>query len=62
MPAYRLSYRATMEGDEMRFLSVWTVKDNKVWTVTYTSDPGRFIAGMGDVERLLTSIKLPSAS
>lgn len=61
-PAHRLSYRATLEGQEMRFLSVWTVRDNKVWTVTYTSDPDRFIAGMGDVERLLASIKLPSAS
>jgi len=61
-PAYRLSYRATLEGDEMRFLSVWTVRDKKVWTVTYTSDPDRFIAGMGDVERLLVSIRLPSAT
>ncbi len=61
-PAHRLSYRATLEGTELRFLAVWTVVKNKVYTVTYTSDPDRFIAGMGDAERLISSIRLPAGA
>lgn len=61
-PAYRVAYRATVEGTDLRLLSVWTVRSNKIWSVTYTSDPARFGAGLPDVERMIASIRLPSAS
>ncbi len=59
-PAYRLAYRADLGSGDLRFLAVWTVRSGKAWLVTYTADPDRFDAGLPDVERLLTTIELPT--
>jgi len=58
-PAHRAT--GTTAGGERRFLSVWTVHDRDVWVITYASDdgPGRFAAGMADVERMLGTMKVP---
>ena len=45
---------------EYRFLVVWTIRGTTAWLVTYTSDPDRYAAGLPDVERLLTTIRLPA--
>jgi len=59
-PAYRLSYRGDLGSGDLRFLAVWTVRSGKAWLVTYTADPDRFDAGLPDVERLLTTVELPT--
>jgi len=58
-PAYRVTYRADLGKGELRFLVVWTIHGGKAWQMTYTSEPTRFDDGLPDVERLLTSLKLP---
>ena len=58
-PAYRVSYRAELDGDEYRALAVWTIRDGEVWLVTYTSDLARYNPGLPEIETLLTSIELP---
>ena len=60
-PGARITHSSTDNGG-MRYLSVWTVRSGGVWLVTYTSDagPGRFNGGTADVERLLTTMKLPA--
>ncbi|MDQ6797487.1 MAG: DUF1795 domain-containing protein [Actinomycetota bacterium] len=60
-PAYRVSYRAAVGGSgELHFLVVWTIRGDKAWQMTYSSDLARYDAGLPDVERLLTSLNLPA--
>ncbi len=59
-PAYRVSYRADLGSGELRFLVVWTIRGDKAWQMTYSSDLARYNAGLPDVERLLTTLNLPA--
>jgi len=59
-PAYRVSYRADLGSGQLDFLVVWTVRGDKAWQMTYSSDLPRYDAGLPDVERLLTSLNLPA--
>ncbi len=60
-PAHRVSYRADVGGSgELHFLAVWTVRGDKAWQMTYSSDLARYDAGLPDVERLLTTLNLPA--
>jgi hypothetical protein len=60
LAAYRVVWQGELPGTQtLRFLSEWTVVRGQAWLVTYTSDPGRFDAVLGSVERLIDSIRLP---
>ncbi|MGI8809889.1 MAG: hypothetical protein ACR2KK_19015 [Acidimicrobiales bacterium] len=60
-PGRRILHRTTDDGGR-QYLSVWTVRSQGVWLVTYTSDagPGRFGGALTEVERMLTTMKLPA--
>ena len=63
LAAYRIVWQGSLPGAQtLRFLSEWTVVRGQAWLVTYTSDPGRFDAALGNVNRLIESIRLPSVS
>jgi len=59
-PAYRVAYRGDLGSGEVRFLVVWTIRGDKAWQMTYSSDPARYDAGLPDVERLLSTLSLPA--
>ena len=63
LAAYRIVWQGSLPGAQtLRFLSEWTVVRGQAWLVTYTSDPGRFDAALGNVDRLIESIRLPSVT
>ena len=59
-PAHKISYRADLGSGDLRFLAVWTIRSGKAWLVTYTADPARFDQALPEVERMLTTIRLPA--
>ncbi len=60
LPAYRVSYRAEMDGADLRFLLVWAFRGDVVWLVTYAADAARYDQGLPEVERVLTTVEVPA--
>lgn len=60
LPAHKVQGHSTEEGTEIRFMQVWTVRGDTAWVVTYTADAARFDEALSDVERMLTTIRLPA--
>jgi hypothetical protein len=60
LPAHRITYRADFGSGEQQVLSVWTMKNNRIWLVTYSADPARYSSALPEVERLFGTIQLPA--
>ena len=60
LPAHRVTYRADFGSGEQQVLSVWTMRNNRIWLVTYSADPARYSSALPEVERLFGTIQLPA--
>jgi hypothetical protein len=56
----QLTWHVTKNGTTIRFLSVWTLRNQAAYIVTYTADDAGFDAPIADVRRLIASIRLPT--
>jgi hypothetical protein len=56
------TWHAALGAVTHRFLSVWAVRGQLAFLVTYSSDAGHFAAPLADVKRLIASIRLPPVS
>jgi len=42
LPAYKIVYTATIDGDQLKLLQTWTVKDGKAYVITYKGFPTNY--------------------
>jgi len=59
LAGHEVIWRLSRSGKTIRFLSVWTLRRGKAYLLTYASDDANFSAPLGDVRRLIASVRLP---
>lgn len=59
LAAQQVTWHLSKNGTTIRFLSVWTLRAKTAYIVTYTADDAGFDAPIGDVYRLIASVRLP---
>jgi hypothetical protein len=57
-----ITWRVTQGGSSLRYLSVWAVRGQLAFLVTYSADAKNFARPLADVRRLIASIHLPPAA
>jgi hypothetical protein len=57
-PAYRVLYEAYDETLDLKWLQVWTVKDNRAYIITYTAKQDQFRDHLSDVEDMIRSFEI----
>ncbi len=59
-PAYRVLYEAYDETMGLKWLQVWTVRDNRAYVITYTAKQDQFRDHLSDVENMIESFEIAS--
>lgn len=61
LPAREEVWEGKIAGsqEDLKYWSIWTLKDGKAWTVTYTSKPDKFAAKLTEAKEIGTSVQLP---
>jgi eukaryotic-like serine/threonine-protein kinase len=54
----RVTFSTVENGKEFKKLQVWTLRQNKAYTITYTAEPERFDRFKDDVEKTIESFEI----
>jgi serine/threonine-protein kinase len=57
-PAYKMVYTATYEGDFQKATQIWTVKDGKVYLITYKTAPDDYNTNLSAAQQMIDSFKI----
>lgn len=57
-PAYKIVYTATYDGDFQKATQIWTVKDGKVYLVTYKTAPDDYNTYLSAAQQMIDSFKI----
>jgi eukaryotic-like serine/threonine-protein kinase len=58
LPAYKIVYTATVNGDQLKVLQTWTVKDNKVYVITYKAAPDNYDTYASTAQQMIDSFQI----
>jgi len=58
LPAYKIVYTATVNGDQLKALQTWTVKDGKVYVITYKAAPTNYDAYASSAQQMIDSFHI----
>jgi PsbP-like protein len=56
--AYMVSYTATYDGDYLKFIEIWTIKQGKEYLITYKADPQNFDTYASTAQQMIDSFKI----
>ena len=59
-PAHQVIYTGKEEGYTLKHLQIWTIKDNKVYIVTYTAEINKYSEYLRTVEKMINSFEIKS--
>jgi hypothetical protein len=57
-PAYKVSYTATYDGNNLKFTQIWTIKHGKEYLITYKADPKNFDTYASTAQQMIDSFKI----
>jgi len=57
-PAYKIVYTATVNGDQLKLLQTWTVKDGKAYIITYKAAPSNYDTYASAAQQMIDSFKI----
>jgi PsbP-like protein len=57
-PAYKVTYTATYDGNDLKFTQIWTIKHGKEYLITYKADPKNFDTYASTAQQMIDSFKL----
>jgi eukaryotic-like serine/threonine-protein kinase len=58
LPAYKIVYTATVNGDQLKLLQAWTVKDGKAYVITYKAAPGNYATYLSAAQQMIDSFQI----
>jgi len=58
LPAYKIVYTATVNGDQLKLLQTVTVKDGKAYVVTYKGAPANYGTHLSAAQQMIDSFKI----
>lgn len=64
-PGYRVTFTSSASSNstsELRTMQLWTVVDNKLYTISYVAEPSKFITYLPKVTQMLGSLKIIRAA
>ena len=56
--AYKVTYTATYDGDDLKFTQVWAIKHGKEYLITYKADPKNFDIYASTAQQMIDSFKI----
>jgi hypothetical protein len=58
LPAYKIVYTATIDGDQLKLLQTWTVKDGKAYVITYKGAPTNYETHLSAALKMIDSFQI----
>jgi serine/threonine-protein kinase len=58
MPAYRIVYIGPLNLLAGKWLVIWTVKNNQVYSITYTAEAARYDAFLATIQEMIDSVHI----
>ena len=58
LPAYKSVYTATRDGDQLKVLETWTVKDDKVYLIMYKAAPTNYDKHLSAAQKMIDSFQI----
>jgi serine/threonine-protein kinase len=58
LPAYKSVYTATRDGDQLKVLETWTVKDDKVYLIMYKAAPTNYDKHISAAQKMIDSFQI----
>ncbi|MGA7077066.1 MAG: PsbP-related protein [Halobacteriota archaeon] len=58
LPAYKIVYTATVDGDQLKVLQTWTVKDGKAYVITYKAAPSNYNTHVSAAHQMIDSFQI----
>jgi eukaryotic-like serine/threonine-protein kinase len=58
LPANKIVYTATVNGDQLKALQTWTVKDGKVYVITYKAAPSNYDTYASTAQQMIDSLQI----
>jgi hypothetical protein len=58
LPAYKIVYTATVDGDQLKALQTWTVKDGKAYAITYKGAPSNYNTYLSAAQQMIDSFQI----
>jgi serine/threonine-protein kinase len=58
LPAYKSVYTATSDGDQLKVLETWTVKDGKVYLIMYKAAPSNYDTYLSAAQQMIDSFQI----
>lgn len=59
-PAHQVVYSGKEEGYTLKHLQIWTIKDNKVYIITYTAEINKYSEYLRTVQKMINSFEIKS--
>jgi hypothetical protein len=58
LPGYKIVYTATVNGDQLKALQTWTVKDSKAYVITYKAAPSNYDTYASTAQQMIDSFQI----
>jgi serine/threonine-protein kinase len=58
LPGYKIVYTATVNGDQLKALQTWTVKDGKAYVITYKAAPSNYDTYASTAQQMIDSFQI----
>jgi hypothetical protein len=58
LPAYKIVYTATIDGNQLKVLQTWTVKDGKAYIITYKGAPANYDTYLSAAQKMIDSFQI----
>jgi hypothetical protein len=58
LPAYKIVYTATVDGDQLKVLQTVTVKDGKAYVITYKAAPNNYDTYLSAAQKMIDSFQI----
>jgi serine/threonine-protein kinase len=58
LPAYKIVLKATADGDQLKALQTWTVKDGKAYIITYKGAPTNYDTHLSAAQKMIDSFQI----
>jgi hypothetical protein len=57
-PAHKLIFTGKHGNYDLKWMEVWTIKNDKAYMISYTAEVGRYPALLGDAEQMIDSFQI----
>ncbi|MGZ8892864.1 MAG: PsbP-related protein [Halobacteriota archaeon] len=57
-PAYKAIYTLNYEGISGKFMEIWTIKEGKIYSITYTATPGNYDTNVETAQKRIDSFQI----